>query len=42
MPDDPDPETAVEEVERKSADWAETRPEWGLAGNASFVIGRVS
>jgi len=27
------------EVERRSADWAETRPEWGLAGNVSFVIG---
>ena len=34
-----DAENAVREATRRAADWAETRPEWGLAGNAGFVVG---
>ena len=39
---DLDPSAAgdpVEAVHRRSADWAELQPEWGLARNASFVVG---
>jgi len=31
--------TGIGETERRASDWAETRPEWGLAGNAGFVVG---
>jgi len=34
------PKRAFAHVEERSCDWANPRPEWGLAGNASFLIGR--
>ncbi len=34
-----DPARSCGETETRSSDWAQTRPEWGLAGNASFLIG---
>lgn len=33
------PVSAIE-VLRRSADWSQTRPEWGLSGNAAIVISR--
>jgi len=39
-PTDISPEKAFAHVEERSMDWASSRPEWGLAGNAAFLIGR--
>lgn len=30
---------AVRHVRRRSVDWAQVYPEWGLAGNAAFIVG---
>ena len=34
------PEQAFAHVDGRSCDWANTRPEWGLAGNGAFLIAR--
>jgi uncharacterized protein YbcC (UPF0753/DUF2309 family) len=33
---------ARREVRHRSSDWSQVRPEWGLSGNAAFIIGRRS
>ena len=34
------PQEAVSHVRRRSADWSQVRPEWGLSRNAAFIIAR--
>lgn len=36
---DPSDDAAVREIGRRAGDWSEVRPEWGLSGNASIVVG---
>jgi hypothetical protein len=43
LPDAPKasgPDRAAAHMRRRSVDWSQVRPEWGLSGNAAFIIGR--
>jgi uncharacterized protein YbcC (UPF0753/DUF2309 family) len=43
LPDAPavsTPDRAAAHTRRRSTDWSQVRPEWGLSGNAAFIIGR--
>ncbi len=39
-PTEVSPREAFAHVRKRSMDWANPRPEWGLSGNAAFFIGR--
>jgi uncharacterized protein YbcC (UPF0753/DUF2309 family) len=40
LPPDLSLSKAARQTRRRSGDWSQVRPEWGLSGNAVFVIGR--
>jgi uncharacterized protein YbcC (UPF0753/DUF2309 family) len=42
IPDQRDPASAFNGATRNAMDWSQVRPEWGLARNAYFVVGRRS
>lgn len=39
FPQDEGEKANVQAIERRSQDWAQVRPEWGLAKNAAFIVG---
>jgi uncharacterized protein len=39
LPDVASPDRARRQAEARAGDWSQTRPEWGLVGNAALIVG---